>query len=312
MINSVRPHLHLFQLKLFIVIACTLTSVAAVYYRSFRVPEGAQQIQVLQATFMISIYDAANAVEAHMILQLLQQSGISGQIGGEYLQGAMGELPVTGNVHVNVLPQDVGEAKKIIEEWESVQPAEAPEAAQRPPETGGQKATYFVAGAVLAAIALFLLFRFPGSSEGFDYDGDGKLDTNYYWQGSLISKVEHDRNRDGDVDLRLIYGLDGVIKATEADNDFNGSFENATQYIDGNPDVERIDSSGDGTRDIHNDYQNGVLTESQLYDPFTNNRKKINHYNAFGKLVESEFDSDGNGSFDVKITYDAFEEPITN
>lgn len=259
---------------------------------------------------MIVIYDAANGVEAHMILHLLQQSGIKGQVDGEYLQGAMGGLPATGNVRVTVMPQDVEEAKKIIAEWESIRPPDAP-APTKQPATSGQKVSYFMAGAVVAAaIAMFLLFRFPGTSEGFDYDGDGKLDETYYWQGSLISKIEHDRNRDGNIDLRGLYGLDGVVESVEADNDFNGTFEQTIKYVDGNPVVDRVDSSGDGSRDIENIYQNGVLTESELFDPLTNRRIKINHYDAFGKLVESEFDSDGNGSFDLKTTYDAFEEAI--
>ena len=257
---------------------------------------------------MIVIYDAANGVEAHMILHLLQQAGITGQVDGEYLQGAMGELPATGNVRVSVKPNDAEEAKKIIAEWESLQPAEV---TGKKPATTGLKAKYFMTGAGVAAVALFLMFRYPGTSEGFDYDGDGKLDEIYSWQGSLISKVEHDRNKDGNIDLRWIHGLDGVIKTMKADNDFNGTFETTTSYIDGNPAVDRIDSSGDGSRDIHNTYQNGVLTESELFDPFTNIRIKLSRYDAFGKLVETGFDTDGNGSLDLQTTYDGFEEPIS-
>jgi hypothetical protein len=256
---------------------------------------------------MIVIYEAANGVEAHMILHLLQQSEIKGQIDGEYLQGAMGELPVTGNIRVSVMPQDADEASKIIAEWESIQSAEVP---KKRSETSSQKASYFVAGAVIATATMFLLFRFPGTSEGIDYNGDGKLEETYYWQGDFISKIESDRNRDGNIDLRSLYGLDGTIEKVEVDNDFNGTFEQSTSYIEGNPVVGRIDSSGDGTRDIRNNYQNGVLIEIELFDPFTNRRKKKSRYNAFGKLVESEFDSDGNGSFDLKIIYNEFEEPI--
>jgi len=256
---------------------------------------------------MIVIYEAANGVEAHMILHLLQQSEIKGQIDGEYLQGAMGGLPATGNIRVSVMPQDADEASKIIAEWESIQSADVP---KKRSETTSQKASYFVAGAVIATATMFLLFRFPGTSEGIDYNGDGKLEETYYWQGDFISKIESDRNRDGNIDLRSLYGLDGTIEKVEADNDFNGTFEQSTSYIEGNPVVGRIDSSGDGTRDIHNNYQNGVLIEIELFDPFTNRRIKKSRYDAFGKLVESEFDSDGNGSFDLKITYDEFEEPI--
>ena len=259
---------------------------------------------------MIVIYDAANSVEAHMILHLLQQSGIKGRVDGEYLQGAMGGLPATGNVRVTVMPQDADEAKKIIAEWESIRPPDAPApASTKQPASSGQKAKYFLAGAVVAAVVTFQMFRYPGTSEGFDYDGDGKLDEVHYWQGGITSKIEQDRNKDGNMDLRWLYALNGVVKAREADNDFNGTFETVTQYVDGNPAVSRIDSSGDGSRDIHETYENGVLTESELFDPLTNFVIKKNQYNAFGKVVESELDTDGNGSLDLKTTYDAFGEP---
>ena len=42
---------------------------------------------------MTIVYAATNAVEAHMIVHLLQQSEIEAHIDGEHLQGAVGELP---------------------------------------------------------------------------------------------------------------------------------------------------------------------------------------------------------------------------
>ena len=179
----------------------------------------------------------------------------------------------------------------------------------QPSSTRSQNVKYFLAGAVVAAIALFLLYRFPGSSEGFDHNGDGNLDEIHTWQGDLISKIEHDRNGDGNIDLLWNYGFDGVIESMKADNDFDGTFEQTVQYERGMPAVGRIDSSGDGTRDVHNNYQNGVLTSSELYDPFTNLRKKVIYYNAFGKVVESEFDSTGDGRMDQKTEYDSFGDP---
>jgi len=101
---------------------------------------------------MIVVYDAANQVEAHMIVHLLQQANMDAQIDGEFLQGAMGELPAAGNIRVRVSPQHADEARQIIAEWEAVQPAEPP---QPEPETVGQKAGYFMAGAALAS-AVFL------------------------------------------------------------------------------------------------------------------------------------------------------------
>jgi hypothetical protein len=176
--------------------------------------------------------------------------------------------------------------------------------------TGGQKVSYFLAGAVIAAIALFFMYRFPGSEEGFDHDGDGVLDEIHHRQGDLLSKIEHDRNGDGNIDLQWIYGLDGLIESMKADNDFNGTFEQTVQYERGLPAVGKINASGEGPRDIRNNYQDGVRTDSELYDPFTNLRKKIIYYNAFGKVIKSEFDTTGDGKLDRKTTYDFFEDPL--
>ena len=175
--------------------------------------------------------------------------------------------------------------------------------------TRSHNVKFFLAGAAVAAIALYFLYRFPGSSEGFDHNGDGNLDEIHTWQGDLISKIENDRNGDGNIDLLWNYGLDGLIESKKVDNDFNGTFEQTVQYERGIRAVGRIASSGDGTRDVHNNYQNGVLTSSEMDDPFTNRRKKVIYYNAFGKVVESEFDSTGDGRFDQKSKYDFFEDP---
>ena len=72
---------------------------------------------------METVFDAENNVEAHMIVHLLERSGIKAEIMGEYLQGGVGELPAHGNIRVVVDPSDVPEARKLISEWEAEQRA---------------------------------------------------------------------------------------------------------------------------------------------------------------------------------------------
>jgi hypothetical protein len=64
---------------------------------------------------MKTVYRAANTIEAHIILNLLRQLGIDGYINGEYLQGAMGELPAVDLVRVMVQDEDYTAALAIIE-----------------------------------------------------------------------------------------------------------------------------------------------------------------------------------------------------
>ena len=67
---------------------------------------------------MIKIYDAANGVEAHLVLDRLEHAGIKGRIDGEYLQGGVGELQAFGLVKVMVDAADADQARVIIDEWE--------------------------------------------------------------------------------------------------------------------------------------------------------------------------------------------------
>lgn len=79
---------------------------------------------------MKHVYDAANSLEAHMVLDLLRQEGIRGQVEGEYLQGAVGALPAAGLVRVVVDEADHAAAQRVITRWNQAQPDE-PSAGRR-------------------------------------------------------------------------------------------------------------------------------------------------------------------------------------
>ena len=105
---------------------------------------------------MRSVFEASSGLDAHMILNLLEQRGISGRIEGEYLQGGVGELQAMGFVRVLVAEEDYAEARQIIGEWESIQPPDAiPE-----PETGTSVAIRtFLAGVFIGAVIMYWLLR---------------------------------------------------------------------------------------------------------------------------------------------------------
>jgi hypothetical protein len=67
---------------------------------------------------MLTIYEAANSIEAHILLGLLKTVGIHGRVDGEYLQGGIGELPVMGLVRIRVAAADAERARQVIREWE--------------------------------------------------------------------------------------------------------------------------------------------------------------------------------------------------
>lgn len=64
---------------------------------------------------MQSIYDAANLIDAHLVLHRLQDAGIEAQVLGGYLSGGIGELPTMGLVRVIVDDADVERALAVLQ-----------------------------------------------------------------------------------------------------------------------------------------------------------------------------------------------------
>ena len=67
---------------------------------------------------MQRIYYANDPIEAHIVKGLLEQQNIEVYIGGYYLQGGVGELPVSGNVSVWVADEDIAQANEIIKGYD--------------------------------------------------------------------------------------------------------------------------------------------------------------------------------------------------
>jgi hypothetical protein len=107
---------------------------------------------------MKSVYEAASGLDAHMILNLLEQQRISGRIEGEYLQGGIGGIPAMGLVRVLVSEADYAEARKIISEWESVQPAPV---SPQPEEHPIGRFQIFVIGVIVGAWIVYWLLKGP-------------------------------------------------------------------------------------------------------------------------------------------------------
>ena len=109
---------------------------------------------------MKSVYEASTGLDAHMILNLLEQRRISGRIEGEYLQGGIGELSAMGFVRVLVDEKDYAEAMQIISEWEAIQlPDEKPK-----PETSTSIALrIFISGIFVGALIMYWLLKAFGA-----------------------------------------------------------------------------------------------------------------------------------------------------
>ncbi|ADE12424.1 putative signal transducing protein [Sideroxydans lithotrophicus] len=105
---------------------------------------------------MQSVFEASSGLDAHMVLNLLEQHGISGRIEGEYLQGGIGELAAMGFVRVLVAEADRAEAMRIIREWEAIQPAEE---TAKPETSASISLRIFVAGVFVGAALMYWLLK---------------------------------------------------------------------------------------------------------------------------------------------------------
>jgi Putative prokaryotic signal transducing protein len=67
---------------------------------------------------MQRIYTASNIIEASIVKGLLEQCGVDAYISGFYLQGGIGEIPVSGTASVWVSDEKTLEAREIIRQYD--------------------------------------------------------------------------------------------------------------------------------------------------------------------------------------------------
>jgi len=67
---------------------------------------------------MKRVYEAANNIQAHIVMHVLEQAGVHAMVQGEFLQSGAGELPLGNLVGVAVDDEDVEIAREVIEDWE--------------------------------------------------------------------------------------------------------------------------------------------------------------------------------------------------
>jgi hypothetical protein len=261
------------------------------------------------------VYQAANLADAHLLRQLLEDAGIPVHLNGEYLQGALGEVPANTPILLMVPDEHVQTARVMVLDWERATPqydeapeddAAAPTPAFAPVHRGGSVFTAIgslLFGAVCGGAVVWTVYNRPGTPGEIDYDGDGRIDERVFFAGERVDRVEIDRNRDGRVDQIVRYRPKGDPKEVGSDDDFDGRFERTDTYHDGQPETWTIDHDGDGGTDFRGSYENGVYVLDEWLDRSGRVVKTVRYRN--GWPVSSEIDSDGDGKLDTARTYDA-------
>lgn len=68
---------------------------------------------------MKRVYDASDIIEANIVKGLLEQCGIEAYISGFYLQGGIGEIPVSGNTGIWVADDQSAAARELVGQYEN-------------------------------------------------------------------------------------------------------------------------------------------------------------------------------------------------
>ena len=259
---------------------------------------------------MQRIYQAANNVEAHMVVHMLEQSGVSAYVQGEHLQSGAGELPLGNLVAVAVADDDVAKAREVIREWEARVAAPADSAISEPKKSSGvSHGVAFLVGAALSGGLVWAAHHGPDTSEFQDYNGDGKVDETFFYDGGRLSRIETDRDFDGRVDLIYEYDRRGNPTLSRHDDDFDGALESVTQFRNGQTVKWQADRDGDGQPDVRSVYERGVVAKTEYLDGASRRVVKTVTHRG-GKTERAELDLDGDGGFERSYEFDAIDEPF--
>ena len=254
---------------------------------------------------MEKVYGASNSVEAHMILNLLEQAGLNGQIEGEYLQGGVGELAASDFIRVMVNKEDVEKAQEIIKKWDESSTTYLDKPTQKTQKkfsTGS-----FLLGGFLFSVITTWFHNTPTYTDGIDYNNDGILDERWFYRGNVFLKSEVDRNLDGEIDLIHKADRKGLIANSKSDDDYNGSFETKDRYENGNIKLRASDTTGDGFADQRTYYRLRISSSTDYLDATSKEVVKREHYDAF-KITHAEYDSDRDGILDTRYEFDQYGE----
>jgi hypothetical protein len=256
---------------------------------------------------MKTVFEPSNALEGHMLQDLLKQRGISAHVEGAQLQGGVGELPVSGFVRVVVEDDDYSAARAVIDDWES---ANVGEPIPVPPDRTTRGFLAALVGLAIGIAVTYVFLRAPVNREQFDQNEDGRFDEFLsYSPLHVLLKVESDRNYDGKIDLIQQIDRKSRTDNVVADEDFNGSLESRWYYRANQPVLGEIDTDGDSTIDIRTQFRDGVAMSSEYLVRGSRRPARVEYYDL-GGLTSAEVDTDRDGRLDTRYKYSDLMEVI--
>lgn len=255
---------------------------------------------------MRTVYEASNAVEAHMLQGYLLQEGINARVDGAYLQGAVGELPAQGFVRLVVEEDDHERARAAIERWEATEVSD-----HEPLQSPSKGWVAVLVGLAIGVAGSYAYFRAPVTVSGVDYNHDGVLDERWaYALSGIFLGSRIDRNLDGKADYTSHVDQKGDIETAESDDDFDGVFETSCRFKNGSFESCETDTDNDSYPDLKTNYEHGVTVSVEYINPNSGWPVRVEYY-QLGKLKTAEVDTDHDGKLDKRFLYSGTAEVVS-
>lgn len=259
----------------------------------------------------------AGEMVANIAASRLGSEGVEAYIQKDDCGGAYPSLQMSGGVRLLVKAEDLEAAERILSAMEAESPGGST-AAEDQEQSRNRKG---VKSSPLLPIGLFLLglatgyFLSPELTYRSMYTGvvkkhrnpEGKPGTFYYYSDGQLIRAEEDRNYDGKMDVWYKY-VSGEISSVTYDDNFDGRPDKWATAKDQFNYVEKVDTDYDGKPDVTVFYTNGLKQRRDWHpkdSPIIERRELYEN----GVLKETLADTDGDGIFDLRITYDRFERP---
>ncbi len=257
----------------------------------------------IDETVVVKTFAGDNA--AIVAASRLESDGIDVHIQKDDCGGAYPSLQMSGGVRLLVKPEDLEDAEDSGEIEEEEQPTDGRRTQSSPILLFGML-LLGLAGGYFLSPELTDLATYTGVAK--ERYANGKVAVLSHYVNGRIVRAEEDRNRDGKPDAWYKYGA-GKPHSVSFDDNFDGRPDSWVTYKDYFDSVQKTDSDFDGIPDATAFFANGLTRKLDWHpnDSAIITRREFYEHNV---LVEALVDTDKNGVFDLRITYDPFQNPI--
>lgn len=265
-----------------------------------------------QTPGLVELQVFSDSTSAELAKGILEAGGIECRLHADDCGGMYPSMDLVRGVSLLVRSTDYDTAKALL--------ASEPAKTEPSPETLGddtpsqsRSSLLQLAAGVIIGVLLCLLYqwtsKFGTKTHRYDTNGDGKTDEIATYRNGYLIEQSYDRNFDGRLDSW--YHYDSAFKRilSKDDNNFDGVPDVTWRYTNGLLASSSVDTDFNGTPDVTQTFKDELSVQSD-WRPNGTNIITLRQFFRHGVLTEEARDTNMDGSFDVTIRYDAFQNVI--